>query len=127
MFKLPSLLQSLIKKFPIFNKSLATFNFTDANGLKEISECIDSLLSLQDPTLESWVTLFYWCVDRILLYQRGSEAPVRRYFLKYAFLNILQNSQESTCVGVTFNKVSGLGPGNVQVSLKKLLKKSKFR
>ena len=27
---------------------------------------------------------------------------------KYVFLNILQYSQENTCVGVSFNKVAGL-------------------
>ena len=41
MFKLPSLPQSSIKKLTIFEKSLATFNFEDINGLKEIGEYID--------------------------------------------------------------------------------------
>ena len=36
MFKLSSLPQSSIKKLPVFDKSLATFNFEDVNGLKEI-------------------------------------------------------------------------------------------
>ena len=43
MFKLPSLPQPSVKKLPIFDKSLATFNFEDVNGLKEIGECVDIL------------------------------------------------------------------------------------
>ena len=39
MFKLLSLPQPSIKKLPIFNKLLATFNFEDVNGLKEIGGC----------------------------------------------------------------------------------------
>ena len=41
MFKLPSLPQPSVKKLPIFDKSLATFNFEDVNGLKEIGEGVD--------------------------------------------------------------------------------------
>ena len=41
MFKLPSLLQPSIKKLPIFDKSLATFNLENVNDLKEVGECID--------------------------------------------------------------------------------------
>ena len=39
MLKLPALSQPLIKKLP--KKSLATFNFENGNGLKEIGECIN--------------------------------------------------------------------------------------
>ena len=41
MFQLPSLPQPTIKKLQIFDKSLATFNFENVDGLKEIGECID--------------------------------------------------------------------------------------
>ena len=41
MFKLLSLRQPSIKKLPISDKSLVTFNFENVNGLKEIGECID--------------------------------------------------------------------------------------
>ena len=44
MFKLLSLPQPSVKKVLIFDKSLlATFNFEDVNGLKEIGECVDIL------------------------------------------------------------------------------------
>ena len=43
MLKLPRLPQSSIKKLPIFDKSLATFNFEDVNGLKSIGECINKI------------------------------------------------------------------------------------
>lgn len=38
MFKLPSLPQSSIKKLPIFNKLLATFNVAGKYFLQEIDE-----------------------------------------------------------------------------------------
>ena len=41
MFKLPSLPQPSIEKLPIFDRSLATFDFEGVNGLKEICECVD--------------------------------------------------------------------------------------
>lgn len=40
MFKLPSLPQCSIKKLPIFNKLLATFNVADKYFLQEIDEGI---------------------------------------------------------------------------------------
>ena len=41
MFKLRTFPQTSTNKLPIFDKSLATFNFEDINGLKEIGECMD--------------------------------------------------------------------------------------
>ena len=38
----------------------------------------------------------------------NTEAVVRRCSVKMMFLKVLQNSQESTCVGVLFWKNSGL-------------------
>ena len=38
MFKLRTFPQTSTNKLPIFDKSLATFNFEDINGLKEIGE-----------------------------------------------------------------------------------------
>ena len=37
-----------------------------------------------------------------MLHQRRPEAAIRKCFTKLVFLKILQNSQENTCVGVTF-------------------------
>ena len=47
------------------------------------------------------------------------EPAVLKCFLKYALLNNSQNSQESACVGVFFNKVAG--PQNCNIFRKKLL------
>ena len=41
MFKLPSLPKPTVKKLPICDKLLPTFDFEDVDGLKEIGKCID--------------------------------------------------------------------------------------
>ena len=43
---------------------------------------------------------------------RTRETVVRRCSVKKVFLKISQKSQENTCVGVSFNKISGLNAYN---------------